>query len=106
MVHHPLVPRHPITGHKALYALGHGAHGIEGMDEAEADALLDELRDHVLQEKFLYAHRYEVGELVIWDTLSTMHAAVPIDFADGAENERLLWRISVRGRPVVYPRAA
>ncbi len=106
VVHHPLVLRHPITGHKALYALGHGAHGIQGMDDGEAEALLDELKDHVLREKFCYAHAYEVGELVIWDTFSTMHAAVPIDFADGPDNERLLWRISVRGRPDVHAQAA
>ena len=106
VVHHPLVLCHPVTGHKALYALGHGAYGIEGMDVAAGEALLDEMKDHVLQDKYFYAHDYEVGELVIWDTLSTMHAAVPIEVADGSASERLLWRISVRGRPEVHAQAA
>ncbi len=106
VIHHPLVRRHPISGHKALYALGHGAHAIKGMARGEAERLIEELRDHVLQGDYLHAHRYEVGDLVIWDTLSTMHAAVPIDIAEGSETARLLWRISVRGRPDVYAQAA
>ena len=32
-VYHPAVMTHPIAGHRALYALGHGAHGAEGMDD-------------------------------------------------------------------------
>ena len=77
-VHHPLVMRHPITGRKALYALGHGAYAVKGMPDDEAVALLDALKDHALQERHVYRHKYSVGDLVVWDTLQTMHAATPI----------------------------
>jgi hypothetical protein len=35
-----------------------------------------------------------------------MHKAVPIEIATGKKDSRLLWRISVRGKPAVYARAA
>ena len=105
-VYHPLVMPHPITGRKALYALGHGAYAIKGMPDAEAGALLDALKDHALQERHIYRHRYSVGDLVVWDTLQTMHAATPIGVATSKADSRLLWRISVRGRPAVHATAA
>ena len=105
-IYHPLVMRHPITGRRTLYALGHGAYAIKGMPEREGEALLDTLKDHALQERHIYRHRYSVGDLVVWDTLQTMHAATPIDVATSNADSRLLWRISVRGRPAVYAHAA
>jgi taurine dioxygenase len=103
-VYHPIVLPHPVSGRKALYALGHGAHGIRGMDEAAAMDLIEQLKEHALQEKYIYRHRYQVGDIAIWDTLQTMHAATPIDVATGenTDNARILWRISVRGKPVIY----
>ena len=106
--HHPLVLRHPVTGRKALYATGQSSFAIRGMKDAEAVELLWRLKMHAIQDRFVYAHRYEVGDITIFDTLSTMHAATPIDVADPAEEEtrRLLWRISVRGLPKVYQHLA
>ena len=105
-VYHPLVMRHPVTGRKALYALGHGAYAIRNMADAEAEALLDALKDHALEERHIYRHKYTAGDLVVWDTLQTMHAATPIGVATGKGDSRLLWRISVRGRPAVHAEAA
>jgi taurine dioxygenase len=96
-IYHPLVLRHPLGGTRALYALGHGAHGIAGMDDDEAEALLEQLKTHCRQERFIYRHKYAVGDVVIWDTLQTMHRATPIDVPRGEDDARLLWRISVRG---------
>jgi len=105
-IYHPLVRRHHVTGEPALYALGHGAFAIKGMPDDEAEALLDELKDHCLQERYIHAHRYQVGDIAIWDTFLTMHRAVPIDVATGKADARLLWRISVRGKPDVHAKAA
>ena len=78
----------------------------DALPDDEAGALLDALKDHALQERHIYRHRYSVGDLVVWDTLQTMHAAVPIDVATSKADSRLLWRISVRGRPAVHAAAA
>jgi taurine dioxygenase len=106
--HHPLVMRHPVTGRKALYATGQSSFAIKGMNDAEAIELLWTLKMHAIQDRFVYAHRYEVGDIAIFDTFSTMHAAVPIEAADpdAADTKRLLWRISVRGLPRVYEHVA
>jgi taurine dioxygenase len=101
-IYHPLVMPHPVTGRKALYALGHGAFGIEGMNDDDAEALLESLKDHVLQEQFIYRHAYDIGDVVIWDTLQTMHKATLIDVAQHTKEERLLWRISVRHMPLIH----
>jgi alpha-ketoglutarate-dependent taurine dioxygenase len=98
-VFHPLVIRHPITARRSLYALGHGAYAIRDMPDDEAHKLIETLKDHVLQKRFIYRHKYATGELVMWDTLQTMHSASPIEHLRSRENARLLWRISVRGRP-------
>ena len=103
-IYHPLIMNHPVSGSSALYALGHGAHGIKGWENEAAEALIESLQAHVLQEQFIYRHPYRVGDLVIWDTLQTMHRATPIDVVTSTADARLLWRISVRGVPAVHAR--
>ncbi|MEM7123814.1 MAG: TauD/TfdA family dioxygenase [Pseudomonadota bacterium] len=102
-VYHPLVLRHPATGRRSLYAVAGTPEGIEGMADDDSQALLRELKQHVLKPDFRYDHTYEVGDLAIWDTFATMHSAVPIAHASAdPRNTRLLWRISCRGAPAPY----
>jgi taurine dioxygenase len=91
---HPLVRVHPDTGRKALYAVSGSSFGIDGMDDAEGRALLDDLKAHALQEKYRYRLRWEVGDVVLWDDLSLLHAATLTDLDD----PRTLWRITVKER--------
>ena len=74
-VDHPLVRTHPETGRKALY-LGHHATRIVGLPEAEGAVLLDELLAHATQPRFTYAHRWRLGDLVMWDNRCLLHRAV------------------------------
>ncbi len=101
-VPHPLVRAHTVTGERALYAVGGTAFAIEGMPGTAADTLLRKLKAHCVQERYIYAHRYEIGDVAIWDTQMTMHCAAPMDAPSGPGTERLLWRISVRGIPPIY----
>jgi alpha-ketoglutarate-dependent taurine dioxygenase len=106
VVPHPLVRRHPITGHRALYAVSGTSFGIEGLGPEEGAEFLQGLKEHSLSERFVYRHKYRVGDVAIWDTLSTMHSATPIEYATGISDRRLLYRISVKGAPGIYARAA
>ena len=99
---HPLVRPHTITGEQALYAVSGTAFAIDGMKEGEANSLFAELKAHCLQDKYLYSHKYEVGDIAIWDTQMTLHCATPIGAPTDTDSERLLWRISVRGKPAIY----
>ncbi len=93
-VDHPLVRTHPETGSKALYLGNHASH-ILGMPEAEGAALLDELLEHTTQRPFVYAHRWWVGDLVIWDNRCLLHRAVA-NYEMG-RYRRILHRSVVRG---------
>ena len=99
---HPLVLKHHVTGEKSLYAVGQSSYAIKGMSDGDAITLLEELKDHVLQEKYIYRHKYRIGDVAIWDTFQTMHSGTKIDVATGEPDARLLWRISVRGKPLIH----
>jgi taurine dioxygenase len=91
-VRHRLVRRHHYTGRKALYAISGSSFEIEGMPPQEGRQLLNELKAHALQEKYRFSYFYEVGDVVLWDDLSTLHSATLTDPAD----PRTLWRITVK----------
>ena len=74
-VDHPLVRTHPETGRPALY-LGNHAMRIAGLSEDESTALLDQLLEHATQPRFTYAHRWRLGDLVVWDNRCLLHRAV------------------------------
>jgi alpha-ketoglutarate-dependent 2,4-dichlorophenoxyacetate dioxygenase len=67
-----LVRTHPVTGRKSLYLSSH-AGAIVGMPMADARILLRDLTEHATQPQFVYAHRWHVGDFVMWDNQRTMH---------------------------------
>src|SRR5205085_814002 len=67
-----LVRTHPVTKRKSLYLASH-AGAILGMPMAEARILLRDLNEHATQPKFVYAHTWRVGDLVMWDNRQVMH---------------------------------
>ena len=72
---HPLVRRHPETGEEALFSTLGYIIGIEGMDQAEAIALLSDLAAWQTREEFLYRHQWEPDMLVMWDNRAVLHKA-------------------------------
>ncbi len=92
LITHPVVRAHPVTGRRALYAVSGSSFGIVGMPQDEARALLDELAAHATQPRYLYSLAYGVGDVVVWDNASLLHAATLIDPND----PRTLWRITVK----------
>lgn len=88
---HPLVRTHPLANEKGLYfSMNHTAR-IDGMTEEESLPLLEELRAHATQPRFVYAHRWRVGDLVLWDNAATMHRRDP--FPD--RYPRLMRRVGI-----------
>jgi alpha-ketoglutarate-dependent 2,4-dichlorophenoxyacetate dioxygenase len=73
-----LVRRHPATGRKSLYLASH-AGAIVGWPVPEARALLRDLIEHATQRQFVYAHKWNQWDLVMWDNRATMHRARPFD---------------------------
>ena len=76
-VSHPLFLAHPITGRRVLYANPGYAIRINEMDPSESDEALDFLFKHQTQPAFRYAHRWQVGDVLMWDNMGTIHNAIP-----------------------------
>lgn len=72
---HPLVRTHPVTGRKALFVSQRFTIGIEGIPEGEADDILDALFAHQVKREFVYRHRWQDGDLVMWDNRCVIHRA-------------------------------
>jgi taurine dioxygenase len=91
LITHKIARPHPVTGRRSLYAVNGSSFGIVGMPEDEALDLLDELAAHSTQQKYRYALKYGVGDVVIWDNASLLHSATLTD----PDDPRTLWRITV-----------
>lgn len=88
---HPLVRSHPDTGKPALYLSRLMTRSIVGLPRAEGDALLAELFDHCEEPRFVYAHAWTLGDLLLWDNRCLNHARN--DFPAG--EQRHLRRVTV-----------
>ena len=93
-VRHPIVRTHPRTGQKMLYSISGSSFGIENIADPEAIKLLDELKVHATQPKYLYQHPYKVGDVIIWDNCALLHQAPLPD----RTTARTLWRITVKDK--------
>ncbi len=92
-VPHKLVLTHPKTGRKSLYLSSHIG-GIVGWPVPEARAFLRDLTEHATQPQFVYSHKWQVGDLVMWDNRTVMHRATRFD---DLKEVRDLRRTSLKG---------
>lgn len=92
--YHPIVRTHPETGRKVLFINPGHTTVVEGMDEAESEALLNALYAHCLQPDFIYRHRWRAGDTVLWDNRRVMHRAEPYDMG---RYTRHIHRTSIHG---------
>ena len=95
---HPLVRTHPINGTRAIYMHQGKVEKFEGMNPADSQTLIEELLACAIRPDYIYRHRWQPGDVLIWDDRSTMHKAM----ADYDLTEtRTLYRVLIQGdRPV------
>ncbi|MEM7068482.1 MAG: TauD/TfdA family dioxygenase [Pseudomonadota bacterium] len=72
----PAIWRNPANNREALYIASH-VYEVEGLPKHEGDALLEELVEYCTQPQFTYLHRWEVGDVLIWDQRAVMHRGLP-----------------------------
>jgi taurine dioxygenase len=93
---HPVVRTHPVTGRKSLFVNPLFSQHFEGMSAEESNGLLDYLCNHLTRHEFVYRHRWQEGDVVMWDNRCTVHYAVH-DYGDA---KRVLHRTTtVGGKP-------
>lgn len=90
----PLVKVHPVTGRKSLF-IGRHAFRIPGMEDDEAQALLDRLLAHAIQPSRTYLHRWQPGDVMMWDNRCVLHRACPYDY----DKPRVLRHVRIAGEP-------
>lgn len=91
---HPVVRTHPVTGRKSIFVNeGHTAR-IVGMPGEEGRLLLEEIWAHCTRPEFVYRHRWQPGDVVMWDNIPTQHIAI-CDYA--LPQRRLLHRTTLKG---------
>ena len=71
--------KNPVNGREALYIASHAC-GIVGMEQKKALSLIDELTDWCTQARYVYAHKWKVGDVLIWDERAILHRGVPWNY--------------------------
>ena len=92
-VRHPLIRTHPETGQKAIYVGSH-TREIEGWDFNKSRNLIDMLINFSTQKQFTYQHKWNVGDMVLWDNRSAMHRGMAFDDQNA---KRRLHRTTIAG---------
>jgi taurine dioxygenase len=88
----PVLRTHPETGRRSLYFNAYHFLRFVGMDDAEGNALFEELRGRMIQPDAEYHHQWRKHDYVIWDNRCSNHAAAggyPID------EPRIHWRATI-----------
>ena len=75
-VEHALIKTHPATGRRSLFVGRHASH-IVGEDIDDGRRLLRELTTSACQPPRTHRHRWQPGDIVIWDNRCVLHRGRP-----------------------------
>jgi taurine dioxygenase len=88
---HPLIRRHPADGRKALWVSTGTVTEVVGMPNPQGLELIDELVEFVTQERFVYRHKWRVGDVLMWDNRCTLHTGTLYDDTKYIREMHRLW---------------
>lgn len=71
--YHPAVLTHPASERPILFVNPSHSTGFVGLSADEGEELVAELCEFAVQDRFTYYHEWQVGDLLMWDELATMH---------------------------------
>jgi taurine dioxygenase len=91
---HPIVRNHTQSGRRSIYINPIRIEGILGLDHKEALPLLDELLEFATATRFEYRHKWQPGDLVMWDNRCVLHKANG-DY--DMDEMRYLYRVMLKG---------
>ena len=92
-VEHPVVRVHPETGRRSLFVNPGFTTHIKDVSDAESRALLDLFFAHITKPEHIVRHRWNVGDVAMWDNRATAHYAN----RDYGDVRRVMHRITLRG---------
>jgi len=94
---HPVIRTNPISGRKAIYITPSYTVRIDGIPEDESQALMDEIFEHCLQDKYRMDYHWSNGDVLVWDNAAVMHTATTKNL--DPSKYRTLWRTIISGGP-------
>jgi taurine dioxygenase len=89
---HPVVRRHPESGREVLFVNEAFTRHINDVPFRESRAILEFLREWMIQPEFVYCHKWELYGLAVWDNRTTQHYAL----ADYWPQRRTVQRVTFR----------
>ena len=93
-VRQALIRKHSETGRRVFY-LGSHCHFVEGWDYPKSRALITELTSWITRPEFVYSHKWEPFDLVMWDNQAVLHRGNPWPDED---YRRVMHRTTVAGQ--------
>ncbi len=99
-VFHPIIRTHPETGRRSLFFDPGKIVRIVGADDNESDQLIADLKGCMIQPEAEYHHKWQKGDIVIWDNRCSYHRAAG-DYPP--EEDRIHWRVSINDYGVEAP---
>jgi len=93
-VFHPLIRVHPANGRRALWPSTGTVKEVVGMPNPEGIQLIDELVEFATQERFIYRHKWQAGDVLVWDNRCTLHTGT---LYDDTKYDRLMHRLWAKG---------
>ncbi len=92
------VVEHPIVltgrdGQKSFYLTLGSTRGIVGMSDEEGREFMADLVAYATQDQFVYRHKWQAGDVLIWNDVCTLHCAT---LYDDSRFDRLVYRTWIR----------
>lgn len=84
-----LVTKHPINGKEGLYFPWSVIRGFTGMTHDEQHETYYMLKEHTLQDKYIYSHDWEPYDIILSDQHHSLHKR------DSYTGDRELWRAGI-----------
>jgi taurine dioxygenase len=78
-VNHPMVRKLPENGRESLWISYGTARRVVDMPNPEGQDLIHQLIQFSTQEQFVYRHKWERGDLLMWDNRRSLHTGTPFD---------------------------
>lgn len=91
---HPVFRKHDETGKLALYVCRAFTEHFTDWSKEESKPLLEYLYKQATAMEYQARHKWQAGDLVMWDNRSVLHYAVH----DHGDDERIIHRLQVEGR--------
>ncbi len=90
-VFHPLIRTHPANGRKALWPSTGTVKGIVDMDPETSVAMIEKLVEYATQPQFVYRHKWQVGDILVWDNRCALHTGTLFDDTQYVREMHRLW---------------